>query len=252
VLLNVWDVISARLVERSGVRAIATSSAALANTLGYTDGENLPLDWLLKIVERIARFAEIPVSVDFVRGYGQTAQEVEESVRKVIDAGAVGINIEDGLPDSEQPIRNISEQCERIQAARAAADDSGIPLVINARTDVFIRQIDNPEKQAIERANAYCEAGADCLFIMGLADTVVIKRLAENIHGPVNVIVDANSPNVSELEVLGVARVSVGSSLNKAGLTQVIRSTNEILESGDFSTLATDLTYQELNQLLSD
>jgi 2-methylisocitrate lyase-like PEP mutase family enzyme len=139
-----------------------------------------------------------------------------------------------------------------MRAARTAADDSGIPLVINARTDAFIRQVDHPEKYAVERANAYREAGGDCLFIMGVTDTEVIGRLVKNINGPVNVIADGNSPNVSELESLGVARVSVGSNLHKAGLTQVIHSTRELLENGDFSSLATDLTYQELNQLLEN
>jgi 2-methylisocitrate lyase-like PEP mutase family enzyme len=251
VLPNIWDAVSARLVEQCGARAIATSSAALANTLGYADGEHLPLDLLLHMVERITRLADVPVSVDFVRGYGQSAKEVGESVRKVIDAGAVGINIEDGLPDARQPLRDISEQCERIKAARSAADESGIPLVINARTDAFIRQVDHPEEQAVKRANAYRAAGADCLFMMGVTDTAKIQTLVKHIDAPINVIAGAASPSVSELEALGVARVSVGSHLHQAALTQVIHSTRKLLETGDFTALETELTYQALNQLFN-
>lgn len=253
VLPNAWDVISARLVERAGARAIATTSAGIANVLGYADGEKLPFEALLRMTARIVDLVDIPVTVDLESGYGRSAEAVAESVRGIVNTGAVGVNLEDGLHDPRQPLRDIPEQAERIRAARAGADATGIPLVVNARTDVFLRQVGDPGQRletAIARANAYREAGADCLFVPGVADAATIGALAKNIHGPLNVLAGVDTPKASELETLGVARVSTGPHLHQVALAQMARSTRRLLDTGDFGALETDLTYHELNQLL--
>lgn len=247
VLINAWDVVSARLVERAGARAIATSSAAVAWALGYPDGEQISRGEMLDVVARIAREVSLPVTADLEAGYGPTPSHVAETVRLAIDAGAVGMNLEDGIaaaPDhATDPLYSTDAAVERVSAARAAANACGIPFVLNARTDVFLRQVGDAATRlarAIERANAYRAAGADSLFVPGKLGRDDIRTLAREIQGPVNVLVFPGSPTVAELAELGVARISVGGGAARGALAALARGAADAYEHGRFDTLIDD------------
>lgn len=254
VLPNAWDVASAVLFERAGAHAIATTSAGVANNLGYRDGQCAPLPEVLALTARMATAVHVPVSADLEAGYAGTAEELQAVIRQLLAAGAVGVNLEDGMPQGvPQPLRGIEEQQQRLRRARAAADAAGIPLVINARTDVYLHQVGEPtgrRAEALRRLQAYKEAGADCLFVPGVRDAVLIGELVSELKAPVNVLAGASTPAVPELQKLGVARVSVGSSLQHASLAFAERLAMGILAGGDFTPFASNLSYQELNALL--
>ena len=257
VLANAWDVVSARLIEQAGYKAIATTSAGVAWSAGYADGERIPRDEMLAVVEKIARTASVPVTADLEAGYASTPRELAETVRLAISAGAVGMNLEDGMvnPSGADPLYSIDAAVERVAAARAAADATGVPFVINARTDVFLRQTGDASTRlprAIERANAYAAAGAGCLFIPGVRDAETIGALAKGVDGPINILANATTPSVAELQRLGVARVSLGSGTMLAALTAAARKSRELLESGSFEAmLESTLTFADINALLS-
>jgi 2-methylisocitrate lyase-like PEP mutase family enzyme len=214
VLFNIWDVGSAKVVERAGARALATSSWAVAQANGYEDGEGVPLDFAIDNLTRIARATSSPVTIDLESGYGNRPDAVGRAVERVIDAGAVGCNLEDADPSSHE-VRQIAAQVERIRHARKAADAKKLPFFINLRTDVFLwtKPDTHDEKMlagVIERAKAYAEAGADGLFAPGLIDPSLIGRLVKASPLPINVMVSAGTPPPAELASLGVARVSYG------------------------------------------
>lgn len=228
VLPNVWDAASAAVVARiEGCRAIATTSAGVAEAHGYEDGERIPRDEMLAVVARIVSAVDLPVTADLEAGYGDTAATAEGA----IEAGAVGLNLEDGMGP-------VEEHVERIRAVRATGERLGVPLVINARTDVFLRGSPDPG-EAVRRANAYLEAGADCAFVIGVEARDTIGRLAREIAGPLNVLARRGTPPIAELERLGVARVSVGSGLFRATLAQTERIARELLDDGTCGALAT-------------
>ena len=180
VLPNAWDAASAAVIAAAGAAAVATSSSGMSWSLGVPDGENLRREDAVAAVARIARVVNVPVSADVESGYGPSPADVAATIDAVIDAGAVGVNLEDSPGHDGEPLRPIGEQCERIAAARAAADRSGAPFVINARTDVFLASVGEPaerEDMAIERGERYAEAGGDCLFVPGVIDPEVIARL---------------------------------------------------------------------------
>ena len=207
VLPNAWDAASARAFARlDGCRAIATTSAAIAEAHGYEDGERIPREAMLAAVATIAHAVDVPVTADLEAGYGDPAGTAEGA----IEAGAVGLNLEDGLGP-------VEEHMTRIRVARAVAEERGVPLVINARTDVFLRG-DGDVDEAIRRGNAYLDAGADCVFPIMVGDRDAIARLTSGIRGPVNVLHRSGTPSVAEMGELGVARVSVGSGLFRAAL----------------------------------
>lgn len=214
VLFNIWDVGSAKAVARGGGAAIATSSWAVANANGFADGEHAPLGLVIDNLRRIVGATEIPVTIDLESGYGDTSEAVAETVRLAIDAGAVGCNIEDSFPTSGK-LRGPADQCDRIRAARQTADATGIRLFINARTDVFFQRPaeehdDAVVAEAIARARAYAEAGADGLFAPGLVDITLIADLAKASPLPLNIMVGDVASPVSVLAEHGVARVSHG------------------------------------------
>ena len=224
VLPNAWDVASARAFARvEGCFAIATTSGGVAAALGYPDGERIPPREMLAAVERIAAAVDLPVTADLEAGYGDAAA----TARAAIEAGAAGINLEDGAGP-------MSEHVGRIRAARAAADDAGVPLVLNARVDVYLRGT-HDVGDAIVRSNAYFDAGADCAFVIGVTDAATIARLVKALHGPLNVLAREETPSVAELARLGVRRVSVGSGLFRAGLAAAEAGARELLERGTFS-----------------
>jgi 2-methylisocitrate lyase-like PEP mutase family enzyme len=234
VLANAWDVASAVVVaELDACRAIATSSAGIAGVLGYPDGERIPSGEMLDIVARISRAVEQPVTADLEAGYGDAAA----TAHAAWDAGAVGLNLEDSAGAAE-------EHVERVRAARAAVP----ALVINARADLYL--VGQPDfDETVSRANAYLEAGADCIFVPGVTDADTIGRLAEAIPGPLNVLAMPSTPPVAELERLGVARVSVGSGLGRAALAWTRDAARTMLEEGSFEPLAGAIPFSDLGEL---
>ncbi|WP_369264210.1 isocitrate lyase/phosphoenolpyruvate mutase family protein [Streptomyces sp. R35] len=252
VLPNAWDAASARIVEGAGAAAVATTSAGLAWGLGTADGDRLDRDAALGVVGRIVAAVRVPVSADIESGYAQDAQGVADTVRAVLAAGAVGVNIEDALYGDEgggAPLRPVAEQAERIAAARAAADAAGVPLYINARIDTYLRGAGKIE-EILERAAAFLAAGADGVFVPGAVDPVTVKTLVEGIEGPLNVLVGPGAPSVAELAALGVARISAGSGIAQAAHALVHRAARELLDAGTYDSLTDGLDYGELNTLM--
>jgi 2-methylisocitrate lyase-like PEP mutase family enzyme len=230
VLVNVWDAASARTVASvPGCRAIATASWAIAAAHGFADGEAIGRNAMLDAVATVAGAVELPVTADLEGGYGATPDEVGETVTRAIAVGAVGCNLEDGLGDGQ--LRCAEDATARIAAARAAADDAGVPIVINARTDTYLRGIDDPEA-AILRGQAYARAGADCVFVPGVTDAATIRALVEGIDAPVSVLAMPGAPSVSELQELGVARVSFGPGPMGVALAALARTASDLLAGG--------------------
>jgi methylisocitrate lyase len=214
VLFNIWDPGSAKAVTAAGAKAIATGSWSVANANGFADGELIPLALVVDNLRRIVDATSLPVTIDLESGYGDTLQSVAETIGKAIDAGAVGCNLEDSFP-KDGKLRETADQCERIRAAREIANAANFRFFINVRTDVFLQvsagQHDEAMVvQAIERAHAYAEAGADGLFAPGLTNIGFIARLAKESPLPLNIMVDDATPPVSVLADHGVARVSHG------------------------------------------
>lgn len=213
VVVNVWDVASARVVAGTpGCRAIATASWSIAAALGYRDGEEIPRQQMIAAVGRIAAAVDQPVTADLETGFGEGSRAVGETIEAAIEAGAVGCNLEDGVKGGEHTVRPVAEHAERVAAARAAGERAGVPLVINARTDVYLARTGEEDERlglALERGRAYLDAGADCIFVPGLADLDTIERLVAEL-GSVSVLAGAHGPPLDELRRIGVARVSFG------------------------------------------
>lgn len=214
VLFNAWDAGSARAVAAGGANAIATSSWSVAAANGFRDGERMPLDLAIANLRRMVRAVDLPVTVDLESGYGDRPDAVGTSTRMAIEAGAVGCNLEDSFPANGE-LRKAGDQMLRIGGARQVADEANVPFFINARTDVFFQkppaQHDTAMlEEAIGRARVYAEAGADGLFVPGLVDIELIRRLADASRLALNVMVDDASPSVGILAQNGVARVSYG------------------------------------------
>jgi len=240
VLPNAWDVASARIFASfPSCRALATTSAGVAAVLGYPDGELIPRDEMLELVGRIARAVDLPVTADLEAGYGDAGATAEAA----LEAGAVGLNLEDAAGDAE-------EHVERIRAARSA----GVSLVVNARVDLYILRAGEASERfdaTVDRARRYLAAGADCIFVPGVEDAETIGRLARAIDGPLNVLAGASTPPVSELERLGVARVSVGSGAMRASLTLVRSIGEELLERGSFGWARDALPFADAQRLVA-
>jgi 2-methylisocitrate lyase-like PEP mutase family enzyme len=255
VLMNAWDAGSARIFASAGYPAIGTTSAGIAFSLGRPDGEQLSRAALIEATARIAAAVEVPVTADVETGYGATETDVAETIEAVLAAGAVGVNLEDAAPEGSSALRDMDEQCRRLRAARVAADAAEIPLFINARTDACLLQVGPPEKRpalVLERLGAYADAGADGLFVPGLADAAEIARVVKGVELPLNLLASAATPPVEELRRLGVARLSVGSGPARAALDLTRRIAREVRERGSYKLLtAHALSYDEANRLLS-
>jgi 2-methylisocitrate lyase-like PEP mutase family enzyme len=236
VLPNAWDAASARIFEEAGFAAVGTTSAGVANALGYPDGQHIPLEEMLFAVRRIARTVSIPVTADIEAGFGSTPEEVGETVRKVVEAGAVGVNLEDGVKEETPRLLPVGEQADRIRAARAAAEAMGVPLVINARSDAYLVPFDAARRfdETVERAISYLAAGADCAFPIMVKDADVIGRLAQAITGPINILALPGVPPVAELEWLGVRRVSLGAGPCRAAMGLTRRIAEELRDGGTY------------------
>lgn len=239
VLSNAWDVVSARILEECGHPAIATSSAAVAFSRGYPDGQRISRDEMLDVVGRIARAARVPVTADLEAGYGTTPKDMSDTTKAAIEVGAIGMNLEDS-GDDESSLVDLTLQSEKIRAIRETADSLGVPFVLNARTDVYLASI-GPEatrfERTVERLRAYRDAGADCLFAPGLHDKETISKLVKAVAAPVNILVTPQCPSLTELEKMGVARVSAGSTVMRAALRVVERIGKEMLDLRSTETL---------------
>lgn len=254
ILPNAWDAVTARLFVKAGARAIATTSAGIAASLGYPDSQNVPRELMMEAIARIARVVDVPVTADIESGYADSPKGVAESIGAVINAGAVGVNLEDINANSSLPLFTLEEQVERIRAARDAADHGDAPVVINARTDVYLAKVGEPASrfaETVRRLNAYREAGADCLFVPGATDLLTLTELVRSLSGPLNVLAGPGLPPVAELERIGIARLSVGSAIMRATLAVARDVADELLQKGSYNTfLDHNIPYNEVNELM--
>jgi 2-methylisocitrate lyase-like PEP mutase family enzyme len=228
-LPNAWDGMSARQFEAAGFPAIATTSGGVAWDLGYADGEKSPWHEIVAAHERIARVVRVPVTADIEAGYGETPDAVGKSIGDILRAGVVGFNLEDGTPRPDMPVRPIEDAVARIRAARQAADAAGVPAVINARTDIYLKNVGDPAgrfDEVVKRAKAYLAAGADCIYPFGFIDMDTVGRLATAIPAPINIVARSETPPVAELQKLGVARVTIASGATLAVMS-LIKSIGE-------------------------
>ena len=252
-LPNAWDVASARIFEEANFNAIATTSAGIAFMLGYPDGQKISCDEMLAQVARIARAVKVPVTADVESGYGNRPEDAAQTARGVIEAGAVGINLEDATSDPQHPLVDLPLQLEKIQAVMEATSKCGVPLVINARTDVYLAQVGEPSHrydETVRRLLAFRDAGADCVFVPGLRDVETISRLVRDVQCPLNILGGPGAPSIPELEKLGVARVSLGSWPMRATLGLVRRIAEEMKNSGTYHTMEGSLPYADVNRML--
>lgn len=252
---NAWDVASARIVEELGFPAIATTSAGIAAVLGYPDGQKISRDEMLDMVARIAGAVRVPVTADLEAGYGVTIEDMTETVKAMVAAGAVGMNLEDVTGNDESSQVELPLQVEKIRAIRRVGESLGVPVVLNARTDVYLMPIGPAEtrfERTVERLRAYRDAGADCLFAPGLKDGETIAKLVQALHAPLNILVTAGSPTLPELEKMGVARASTGSAAMRATLGLTRRIARELLESGTYNSLLDGaIPFAEISEILA-
>jgi 2-methylisocitrate lyase-like PEP mutase family enzyme len=255
VLPNAWDASSARIIELAGAPAVATTSAGIAWALGRGDGQQLGRDEMLHAIERIVRSVEVPVNADVESGYGSgSTGDVAETVRALVGLGVAGINLEDSPGRGGSVLMDPAEHAARIQAAREAALAEGGDLVVNARIDVYLFQAGAPETRfdaTMERAKAYFDAGADCVFVPGVIDAETIGGLVRAVGGPLNVMAMPGAPDVARLAALGVARVSVGPAIAAAALGATRRAALELLGSGTYRELEQGVPFPEANGLFT-
>ena len=249
-LPNAWDAVSARVFEEAGFGAIATTSAGIAFTLGYPDGQRISRQEMLGVVRRIAAAVKIPVTADVEAGYGNRPEDAAQTAREVAEAGGVGMNLEDATGDPRKPLLDLALQVERVKAVQEAAREV---VVLNARTDVYLLQLETPETRydaALRRLAAYRDAGADCVFVPGLQDAEIIKRLVKDLQCPINILGGPGAPAVPELEEIGVARITVGSGAMRATLGLVRRIAEELKGSGTYATFEGAISYADVNRMM--
>lgn len=251
VLVNVWDAASARIVEDLGFPAVATTSAGISWLEGFADGERIPRDRMLEGVARVTKAVALPVSADVEAGYGQSDEDAIATARGVIAAGAVGLNFED-WDERRNTLTDSGAQASRIAAIRKVGEEAGVPLVINARTDVFLKGVGDSDgervEEAVRRANGYLQAGATCVFLPGVSDESTIARLTASIHGPVNILAGTATSTVSGLAKLGVARISVGAAAMADALTHFRLLAARVKETGVLQ-ITERLSHAEINAL---
>jgi 2-methylisocitrate lyase-like PEP mutase family enzyme len=253
-LPNAWDAMSARLFEAAGFSAVGTTSGGMAWALGYADGEQAPWDEVVAATRRIVAAVEVPISADIETGYGETPEKVAQSVIDIIRAGAVGINLEDSTSRKDQPMRAVADAAARIRAARQAADAEGVPIVINARVDLYLKNAGEEATRfdkAVERGKAYLAAGADCIFPFGLADLDLVARYTAALGAPVNIVGRAGMPGLKRLERAGVARVSTASGPALAVMSFIQQVAEKLSRTGEFDMLQSSLNRADVQQLFT-
>jgi 2-methylisocitrate lyase-like PEP mutase family enzyme len=252
VLVNVWDAVSARIVEDAGFPAIASTSAGVAWSEGYPDGEQISREEMFVRIRRIAGAVDVPVTADCEAAYGTSIGDAVLTARGAIEAGAIGLNFEDVDVKRGEPL-DAELQAERIRAMRRVAGDTGVPLVINARTDAFLAGFGESDQwrleESIRRGNRFLEAGADCIFVPGVSDQLLITALVKGIRGPVNILAGANTPPVVRLAELGVARISVGGAAMGHALAKFRQAALAVKDTGTFAFLADRLPHAQLDAL---
>jgi 2-methylisocitrate lyase-like PEP mutase family enzyme len=253
ILPNAWDVPSARVFEEAGFPAVATTSAGLSVSLGYPDGEKVSKEEMFVVVRKIANSLSVPLSVDIESGFGSSLTELQDTVKQVVLAGGIGVNLEDIQNFELKTIESIEKQVRRIKEVRNTANSMGVALVINARTDAY-RLGEGEETQKIEeailRANAYGDAGADCTYPIGITDAYSIRSVVNRVKYPVNVMVRPGLPPVSELQKIGVARLSIGPYGIYAAIGLLKRAAAELLNKGTYNAFAEGaINLAELNSL---
>ncbi|MGY4689125.1 isocitrate lyase/PEP mutase family protein [Salibacterium sp. K-3] len=255
VLANAWDVISAKMFEENGFKAIGTTSAGIAASLGYKDGESIPLEKMIEVIKSITSSVNVPVSADIEAGYGETVKEVVETVKKMIAAGVVGINIEDGTGNPVQPLYDLSFQKEKIAAIKELSNTAVDPsLFINARTDTYWLNVGDAStrfQETVKRAKEFEEAGADCIFVPGLTDLESIQHLREEISSPINLLAGPEMPSLTELSSIGIERLSCGSAPFRATVTLLKTLSEEIMDQQTFHHMTNDvMSYTKVADLV--
>jgi 2-methylisocitrate lyase-like PEP mutase family enzyme len=255
VLPNIWDPLGARLLQGLGYPAVATASAAVAYSLGYADGQRIRFDAMLEAIRRIVSSVEVPVTADVERGYGTTPEQVAENIRQVLRAGAVGVNLEDSLSEGG-PLQPVDTQCARIRAVRVMAEGEAVPLVINARIDTFVGGLSGSVSakmtETIERAKAYLESGADCVYPITVSDIEALKQIRAETGAPINVYASRSTPSMRELEGAGISRLSLGPNLIKASLTTMRNVAVELLNYGSYGPFTDEvMTSDEVERYVS-
>lgn len=233
ILPNAWDAACAHIVQEAGAKAIATSSAAVAWAQGYADGHHFPVDKLIETVKAIARAVNIPITCDAEGGYSDDPKQAADNVGKLIDAGAVGINLEDGKQPHDLHLK-------KIEAIRAVAEKRGVNLFINARTDVMLKQLVPPEQaveETLRRAAAIERAGGSGLFVPGIADPAQIGAVVRGTKLPLNVMARPGAPPASQLRELGVRRLSAATGLFNAAMAAAREAAEDFLRDGDSDTI---------------
>lgn len=253
VLGSVWDAASAVIFEREGFAALGTSSAGMAYARGLPDGEQIALGDLIGAVRAITEAVAVPVSVDLEAGFGESPEEIARSCLLALEAGAVGVNLEDAPAGGATSLFEIDRQCAVIRAVRQAARAKDLFCFINARTDSYWLGLwDAPRRleESVKRGNAYLAAGADGIFVPGVLETATIARLVSSINGPINILAMPGCPDVISLAELGVRRVSQGSGPARAMLGLARRIARELLDQGRYSSFHQEaLPYAEANRL---
>jgi 2-methylisocitrate lyase-like PEP mutase family enzyme len=252
-LPNAWDVASARIFEEAGFGAIATTSAGIAFTLGYPDGQRISRNEMLQAVSRIAAAMRVPVTADVEAGYGDRTEDAAQTALAVIESGAVGMNLEDASGHANHSLVDLQLQLEKIAAINESKRKTGVPIVLNARTDVYLLQVGPAEKRydrALRRLAAFRDAGADCLFLPGLRDAATIGRMVKDLNSPLNILAGPGSPSVPELQQLGVARVSLGSSAMRATLGLLGRIAEELKTTGTYRSLENAPSHDDVNRMM--
>lgn len=250
-LPNVWDGLSARLFVVAGFDALATTSGGVSWSLGYPDGETAPWPEVVAATARIVRTAQVPVTADIEAGYGATPAEVREHVAEIIQTGVVGINLEDGLRSS---IRSVEDAVARLRAARDAARTEGVPIVLNARCDIYHLQHGAEETRfiaTVERCKAYLAAGADCVYPFGLRDPATIAELVKAIEAPVNITGRSGMSDAATFERMGVARITIASAPTLVAMSAIQKVASELRATGSFEMLAAAIRHPDAQKLFS-
>lgn len=253
ILPNIWDPIGARILEAKGYSAVATASASVSASLGYQDGEKIKRSTLIDLLGRIARSVDVPVTADIETGYGESLSELELTAQQVIESGVVGVNIEDRL-EKGGGLRAVEEQCQRLSTFRQIADRRGVHLVINARVDSFVSpsfpNAESAMEEAVMRARAYAEAGADCIYPIGPGDEATVRRLRERIESPINILGSPTAAPLPILREIGINRVSFGPFVFRSCLRKFVDIVEDLSTNGTYASLSEPMSRAEVAQYL--
>jgi 2-methylisocitrate lyase-like PEP mutase family enzyme len=253
VMPGAYDVLSALLFEKLGFEAIQCTSGGIAAALGYPDGEVMSRDLFLQVTSSFAAAVNVPVNADGEKGYGDE-EGVKETVRSLVAAGVAGMNLEDSLAKGGSGLVELSQQLRKIQSIMDTKRELGSDFFLNARVDAFHVILNDSKRaldEAIHRGNAYAEAGGDCIFYLNLHSAETIGTVAKEVKAPISILAGPQSPSVSQLQDLGVARVSYGSGFTKAAITGTKKLAQEILEKGTCSLLKDGVQTPEIAALVS-